>query len=78
MARERRAGREIEHPHLVFIPILEYDVSRLSGTVPVLWPPGADIILLCPLMHEAESWGVGCRTLRVLDVLLSFAFSSSV
>ena len=51
MARERRAGREIEHPHLVFIPILECDVSRLSGTVPVLWPPGADIILLCPLRN---------------------------
>ena len=33
--RERMAGKEIEHPHRVLIPILYCDVSRLSGTVPV-------------------------------------------
>jgi len=33
---KRGPGSEIEHPHRVFIPILECDVSRLSGTVPAL------------------------------------------
>ena len=44
---ERVAGREIEHPHGVLIPILECNLSRLSGTVPVLWPQTQ--ILLCLL-----------------------------
>ena len=39
MGNERMAGREIEHPDRDFISILECDVSRLSGAVPVLWPP---------------------------------------
>jgi len=37
--RKRRAGSEIEHPHRAFIAILECDVSRLSGAVPILSPP---------------------------------------
>ena len=54
MDRGRMGGREIEHPHIVFIPILECDVSRLSGTIPVLWPPVQTQILLCPSGGASE------------------------